>query len=205
MITGLYIPGDSLLHRCPAGVKLIALVLIGIGLIAIDNLFLLCALAVVVAASYSAFAGLGVAPVWQATRAVLVWLALIVLAQALLAGVEAAAETVVRLLILIWSAALVSYTSRLSDMAAVLERGLAAFKPLGVQPEKTAFMIALTLRLVPAIFAIARDVRDAQRARGVDASVVTAIVPALTRIMAHADAISDALTARGYERWDTAP
>ena len=202
MIAGLYIPGESVLHRCSAGAKLIALAVAGVGLVAIDSPALLCALAIVVAASYSAFAGLGLAPVWQATRALLVWLVLIALAQVWFADVTAAATTVLRLLILIWSAALVTYTTRLSDMAAVLERGLSVLRPLGVSPERSAFMIALTVRLIPALFGIAREVRDAQRARGLDGNVFTAVVPALTRVFAHADKVSDALTARGYDRWD---
>ncbi len=202
MITGLYIPGGSLLHRLPAGVKLTLLVVAGLGITLIDTVLTLSVTALAVVAAYPFAARLGWQPVWRATKAILIWLFFIAVAQALIADLTAAATTVLRLLILVWTASLVTYTTRLEDMMSVLERVLVWARPLGVSPQRSAFMIALTIRLIPALFDLAREVREAQRARGVEASVVTAVAPSLTRVLAHADTVSEALIARGYDRWD---
>ena len=63
-------------------------------------------------------------------------------------------------------------------------------------------MIALTIRLIPALSDVVQDVRDAQRARGIENSIIASVVPVLTRVFQQADAMSEALEARGYERWD---
>jgi biotin transport system permease protein len=201
MITGLYIPGTSLFHRAPAGLKVLVLLGAGIAVVLIDDLPTLCAVSMVVVAMYVGVARLGWRPVWTSAKAIMLWLVVIAVAQVLYADLEAAAATVLRLLILVWTASLVSYTTRLDDMTAVLESGLRWTQVFGVSPQRVAFMIALTLRLIPAVFELSRGVREAQRARGVDATIVTAVTPALTRVLAHADHVAEALSARGYDRW----
>jgi len=202
VITGLYIPGHSLLHRTPAGLKVSALLYAGIAIVLVGSIPVLSGAAALVIASYSALANLGVRTVWSATRGILIWLLFIALAQTWVVGVESAAVTMLRLLVLVWLASLITYTTRIDDMMAVLERGLTWAKPVGISPQRSAFLIALTIRLIPALFSIVREVQEGQRARGIESSAVSIVTPALTRVLAHADTVADALTARGFDRWD---
>lgn len=202
MITGLYIPGHSLLHRTPAGLKVWALLCAGIAIVLIDSIPVLIGVAALVIASYSALANLSVRTVWSATRGILIWLLFIALAQTWVVGVESAAVTMLRLLTLVWLASLITYTTRIDNMMAVLERGLTWAKPVGISPQRSAFLIALTIRLIPALFSIVREVQEGQRARGIELSAISIVSPALTRVLAHADTVADALTARGFDRWD---
>jgi biotin transport system permease protein len=203
MISGLYVPCDSALHKVSATSKLIALFGIGAGLVFIEDVSALMVLVGVLGLSFSVGAGLGFNRLWRATRPLLIWLVIIIAAQLWLADAATAATVSLRLLALVWTAALVTNTTRLSEMSDVLARGCAVLKPLGVSPDRIAFLIALTIRLIPAVFDIVRDVREAQRARGLERSFFALFVPVLTRVLRQAEALSEALVARGFERWES--
>ncbi len=70
---------------------------------------------------------------------------------------------------------------------------------MGVDPDRVGLVITLALRAVPVVVGIAEEVRDAQRARGLAASPRAFAVPLLVRSLRHADAVADALAARGLE------
>ena len=60
-------------------------------------------------------------------------------------------------------------------------------------------MIALGIRCVPVIAALAGEIRDAQQARGLTASPRAFAVPLIVRALRHADALGEALVARGAD------
>ena len=60
-------------------------------------------------------------------------------------------------------------------------------------------LVALGIRCVPVVIGLAEEVRDAQRARGLGASPRAFAVPLLVRSLRHADALGEALTARGAD------
>ncbi len=202
MIVGLYVPGESIIHRLSAGLKLIALFCIGIILIVLDGSMPLATLAMGVTFVFIFVAGLGLQHLWMATRPLLIWFALIALAQIWFADMQTAANVILRLLALVWTAAIVTYTTRLTDMSTVIARLCEPLRPLGVSPDRVAFLITLTIRLIPAVFETVRDVREAQRARGLERVYLAGFVPVLTRVLRQSDDLSDALVARGFERWD---
>ena len=79
---------------------------------------------------------------------------------------------------------------------------VAAARPLrrvGVDPERVGLMLALGIRSVPVVVGLAEEVRDAQRARGLTASPRAFAVPLIVRSLRHADALGDALVARGVD------
>ena len=119
-----------------------------------------------------------------------------------IADIQTAISVILRLTALVWTAALVTYTTRLTDMSDVIARLCVPLRPLGVSPHRVAFLMALTIRLIPAVFDTVREVRDAQRARGLERSYLAAFVPVMTRVLRQADVLSDALVARGFDRWD---
>lgn len=205
MIAGLYVPGDSLMHRLGAAVKLGGLFLIGVSLVVVDNIVVMGLAVVATALIFCVLAELGLTRLWITTRPLLVWLAFIAVAQLWFADAESAALIALRLILLVWIAALVTYTTRLIDMTQVISKLCGVLRPLGVNPERVAFLIALTIRLIPAVFDIIREVREVQKARGLERSFTAAFVPVLTRLLRQADDLSEVLVARGFEHWDDAP
>ena len=204
MIIGLYEPGNSFLHRMGAGKKVLALLITGIGLITVKSISVLLAIAALVALAYTGVGELGWKRLWRSTQPLLLWLFFIGMAHWISGHAEAAIGIMVRILILVWAASLVTHTTRLTDMSDCLVTFCKLLRPLGVAPQKVAFVIALTLRLVPAIGQVVGEVMEAQRARGLERHIFMVLVPALTRILKQADAMSEALIARGYDHWDEA-
>lgn len=202
MITGLYSAGDSVFHRTSAGLKLAGLAGLGAGLVVFGNTTILILLAALVAWCFVSIAELGGQRLWTSTKPLLIWLVFIIGAQLWLGSAESAVVVVVRLLTLVWAASLVTLTTTLSDMSDAIVRLVQPLERFGVSPARVAFLIALTIRMIPALFEIVREVREAQRARGLERSFIAAFVPVLTRVLKYASELSVTLTARGYERWD---
>jgi biotin transport system permease protein len=90
-------------------------------------------------------------------------------------------------------------TTRVVDLLEVLEWLLGPFRRLGVDPERVALVLALAIRAVPVVAGLAGQVRDAQRARGLTASPRAYAVPLVVRSLRHADALGEALVARGLD------
>ena len=201
MIAGLYLPGDGWIHGLSAPVKLGFMFFTGLTIVVISHVSVMVLLTISVGFIFSVVAGLGFKRLWLSTRPLLIWVLAILLAQLWLVSAEAAVLISLRLVTLVWVATLVTYTTRLSEMSDVLAAMCSVLRPLGVNPERIAFLIALTIRLIPSVFDIVRDVRDVQKARGLERSYAAMFVPVLTRLLREADALSDALVARGFERW----
>jgi biotin transport system permease protein len=78
-----------------------------------------------------------------------------------------------------------------------VERGLGPLRRIGLDPQRAALMLTVTLTTVPVLARLARDVRDAQRARGSRGSIRGFAVPFLVLASKHAFELGDALSARG--------
>lgn len=196
MTWGLYVAGTSWLHRLAAAAKLLAMFLAGILVLAIDDWV---ALAVLTFASLMLFALARLA--WRAVvdqlRLPLLFIAAIAVANGLLTSWSLGAVVGLRFTILVCLATLITLTTRVSDMLAAFERGLAPLRRLGVDPERVAFVLALTIRLIPVLASHVAVIREAQRARGLDRSIVALAVPLLIRGLRTADALTEAIEARG--------
>jgi biotin transport system permease protein len=196
-VIGLYHPGDSWLHRVPAGAKLVALAGL-VALVATINAPLpLLALGALVAALYGT-AGIP-ARLALAQLRPLLWFGVVLAAiQVLLAGWLRATLVVGSLLVAVAAAGLVTLTTRTTAMLDTLERALGPFRRFGVDPPRVALMLALAIRAVPVVSALAAEVRAAQRARG-GGDLRTFAVPFVVRTLRHADAVGEALAARGLD------
>jgi len=62
-----------------------------------------------------------------------------------------------------------------------------------------ALLISLSVRSISVIAGLAQEVRDAQRARGLGGSARAFAVPLLVRSLRHAEALGEALMARGLD------
>lgn len=200
-MTGLYVSGESPIHSMRAGLKFIALFALGFFLIMLDQNVVLATMAALVGLTFVSAAGLGAKRLWHATQPLLIWFVIIFIAQAWLADIGAAFSVILRILTLVLAAALVTHTTRLTEMSDVFATAFGFLRPLGFSMERIGFLCAMTIRLVPALFDTLRTVREAQKARGIERSYISTLVPVLIQVLKQADTMSDALVARGFDRW----
>ncbi|PFG35798.1 biotin transport system permease protein [Flavimobilis soli] len=200
-VLGLHVPGSSVVHRAPAGVKLAVLAVLGV-LLAVGRSALLAAVVLVAVLALAAAARVGVGVLLRQARAVLVMLVALAAVQAWSVGVEASLATSLGLAATVLAAALLTATTRadalLDMLTAVLCR--ASRLPLvgrRVRPESVALAVALMLRAVPAVAQVERETRDAARARGLERSPRARLVPTVVRTVAMAHRTGEALAARG--------
>jgi biotin transport system permease protein len=192
-----YIAGTSWLHRAPAAVKLIGLLVL---LAATLTLSSPLAVALAAFATVLLYATAGLTRAVPAQVRPMRWLVLGLLAlQALTAGLAAAVVVTGRLVVAVILAGLVTLTTRVVDLLDVFERVLRPMRRIGVDAERAALMLALAIRTVPVVAGLAGEVRDAQQARGVAASPRAFVVPFVVRSLRHADALGEALAARGLD------
>jgi biotin transport system permease protein len=197
MISGLYVHGTTPVHRAGAGLKLLLLVVFSTALFLVDSWPALAVATILLLALY-ALAGLQPRHAWRALRPVAVILALLFLVQLYLADVTLASYVVLRFAVLILAATLVTLTTKVSELVDGLMAGL-AYTPDWVPRDKIALAIAMTMRFIPRLRTQVREVRDAQRARGLDRSVVALLVPLVVRTLRDADDIARAIDARSVD------
>lgn len=198
----LYRPGSGPLHRMPAGPKLLLVVVAVLGVSLLPATWAGAAVAAIVPVLAYAAAGLGdgLLGMRELGRQLLAvrWVIVITVAgQLLFLGPEPAVANTARVASAIVLAALLVLTTRVADLLDALERGLRPLAVLRIDPARVALLLTVTLSTVPVLAGLARDVRDAQRARGARAGLRAFAVPFLVLAFKHADELGDALTARG--------
>lgn len=198
MTLGLYVPGDSPLHRAPAAAKLLALVVLGVGAFQLaSSAWMASGLALVVL--LGALAGVPPRTLLAHARPALVMLAVIFVAHALLTTWPQGLLVVLRFGLLILSATLVTLTTRVADMVGVVERACGPLRRVGVSPARVGLVLALAIRFVPVLAEKLREIREARWARGVDRPTVMVLVPLLIKTLRFADQTAEAIDARGFE------
>ena len=197
-LSGAYVPGTSLLHRMPAGVKLGLLAVACAALVLVRTPLTVGVAAGVVAGLY-ALSGVGARVAWAQIRPVR-WFVLVLLAvQLLITDVPTAVSLTARIVLAIALAGLVTLTTRMSALMTALERGLGPLRRVGVDPARVSLLMSLTIRSVPVVAGIAGRVRDAQRARGQERSIRAFAVPLVVGVLRYADTLGEALQARGLD------
>ncbi|NNU28045.1 energy-coupling factor transporter transmembrane component T family protein [Isoptericola sediminis] len=190
--------GGSPVHRLGAGPKLVALCLCSLALLGVHGP-LGAGVAVVGVVALHALARLGPRVLWAHVRP-LRWVVVCLLAvQWWLLGPVEAVVLSTRLVALVALAGLVTATTATQDVLDTLEHALRPGRRWGVDPERVALVLALTLRSVPVLADLAARVRDAQRARGREADVRAFAVPLVVGSLRRADALGEALRARGLD------
>ena len=200
----LYVPGDSVVHRLPAGAKLLCL------FAASALLFVFPGIAVH-AGELLAVAGLFHAArlPWRDTlhqlRPALVFLVPIFLFHVVVTDWVLGLQTVLRILVLLLLAVLVTLTTKLSEMIDVVERTVRPLRHVGINPAKVGMMLSLVIRFIPMMMREAREILEAQRARGLDRNAIALLIPLLIKTLKMAGDLSDAIEARGYDPETVAP
>ncbi len=193
---GIHQPGTTLVHRTPAGWKLIAMLVFGIGVVALSGPWpTLTAVGIVLA--ISAYARIRPRTLIRGLRPVFVLVAILAGFQWWQRGWPTAVEIAATTVALVIAATIVTATTPSDAMLDAISRGLRPFRRLGVNPEKVALSFSLMLGAIPRIFEIARETREAAKARGLERSVRAQLSPMAIRTVAHAHAMGEALAARG--------
>lgn len=190
---GLYHPGTSVLHRCPAGPKLLGLLIC----LLLTMRYPLYALVPTVA--LYALARIPWRLAWAQIRPLWAIVLMTAVFQVLTADPLVAARIVAGLAISVALAGLVTLTTKVSVMLDVFATVVRPLRHIGIEPDRVALLLALTIRCVPLLVDIVRSVREAQIARGARRNPLALAVPVIIRALRSADALGEALTARGLD------
>ena len=192
----LYRPGSSILHRLSAGTKLIWLAVFAIALSVYPHDGWSIGLTLVIVIALYVVAALPAAVLWREIWR-LRWIVVVLGAGlAVFVSPVVAVVSTGRVVALILLAALLTLTTRMADILAVLQSLLRPLRRQGIDVDAAAMAISLTIAMIPVVASFADRLRDAQRARGVRLGV-RAVVPLLVLTLRHADDVGDALAARG--------
>jgi biotin transport system permease protein len=195
----MYRPGTSWLHRLPAGAKLLGLFALGLALALVPGRFgwLAGTTALLLVVAVAASARLDLPTTVRALRGVL----LVALAAAAYqwwrSGWEQALGVLTTLGALLLAGLVVTMTTPMEAIVDVVVRGSRPLARLGVKPEWVGLAVALTLRGIPALLAVAVEARDAARARGEERNPRAVLVPTVLRAVGRARRTGEALAARG--------
>jgi len=195
VIDTFYIAGNSFLHRLPAAAKLVFIAMLGTAVFLCRDLYYVGAALVGIIALY------GVAHVppgmmFRQLKFSLILLAIIFSVQWLVADWQTGLLIILRFAVLILAASLVTLTTRTSDMVEALERILQPLRHFGLDVAKVSLCLSLTIRFIPEVARITQQVREAQRARGLEHSILAVAMPVIIRLLRMADEIAEAIEAR---------
>lgn len=190
-------PFETALHRLPAGAKLALLAALTLGLMALTDLRLIALASAATALLYLAqgrtFAAYGtrmLRPLWPFLVVLAVW-------HGVTGELARGAAIGLRLLSAVALANLVTMTTRLDDLIAVLERLAQPLARLGLKPRVLALALALAIRFTPVLLDKTRVLMQAWRARSPRRPGWRVVLPVLLIALDDADHVSDALRARG--------
>lgn len=193
----LYVPGNSPLHRLPAGAKLVILLIFVITSAILSSrpwhalVWLLFPLAGYVIARI---------PLKIALSQILTPLPIVLFFSAFTwwqRGLPAAITLALTFISAIAAAALFTLTTTIEELLNALERWLRPLSRFGVNADMVALAISLTIRLIPLIAMSAVQVLQARKARGADHSLLAFGIPFLISAIRRSQAVGDALVARG--------
>lgn len=194
---GLYSPGRSLIHRAPTLLKLLVL---AVGVVVVGLLQQPWQLGIAALVVLSLFVIARIPPRAAAAQiAPILWMLLIAVPiQGLLAGWLVAGLMAGRLITAVALAALFTLTT---TVTAVLEAFQRMLRPFGrwIDADRVGLLVALTIRCIPLVAQIVTEVLEARRARGTRGSVMALAVPVVVRSLYAADALGEALVARGLD------
>lgn len=193
----LHRPGRGLWHRLPAGPKAAMLMVIVLGVCLLPVSRGSTAITAAVCVACYAMPGVGLRELLRQLSLARWILGVTAAGQLLFLGPEDAVANTVRVAAAVVLSGLLALTTPVSTLLDALERALRPLALLRLDPRRAALVLALTLSTLPVLAGLAREVREAQRARGGGQSLRHFAMPFLVLALKHADALGDALTARG--------
>lgn len=195
-MAGLHQPGDTILHRLPVGAKVAGLALLSLSIVLVRDVRSAPAF-LAVTLVLAAMARVPLRSLWRAARGVLLIAVVAGLFQWWWYGGAKAVETFVDLLSLSLAAVSLTATTSVNEMVDALGRWARPLRVVGLDPDRVALAVALTIGALPGTLAIAHETRDAARARGLERNPRAYLSPFVIRVVARAHESGDALHARG--------
>ncbi len=198
-VLGVYQPGSSLLHRLPAGVKLVAL---GIAIIVISvTVRSVQALgwATLPVAAVFALAGIGPVTAARQLRPMLWILVFIFVFQWIFTDWQRALVVCGVLALSVALAAVVTLTTTITAMLDTIVAALNPLRRFGVPVDHIAIALALTIRCIPLMVEIVGQVDEARKARGLRPGPRILVAPVVIAALRTAEGFADTLTARGLD------
>lgn len=192
----LYQPGQSVVHRLAAGVKLGALAVLALIVSLAPQTALSIGVSLLLTGGLYLLAGVGLRvlgrELWRMRWVVLVLgAALFVFVGPLTAWLNTG-----RVVTIVLLASLLTLTTPMDELLGVVRRLLVPLRRVGVDADAVSLTVALTITMIPVVAGYAAQVGEAQRARGVRLGP-RGVVPLMVRTLRHADEVGDALAARG--------
>lgn len=194
---GVYVPGSTVAHRMPVGVKYLLLLAVGVlpFMLRLWWFSVLClAVSVVIAllvARLPARLALRIGlPLWIMNGLILCY-------HVVLGDWRRGVIYVASLMACLYMSRVLTCTTSpdaLMDAIAAFARIL---KPFGASPEKFALSVTLMWASIPYLLGAVLSVRQAARARGLERSSWRFVTPVMIGVVGHALEVGDALRARG--------
>ncbi len=194
---GVFHPGDSLVHRAPALLKLGLLAAL-VTAIALQHSVLVLGGACALVAGIVALARVPLRLLWRQLVPLLWLLAIAVPVQLLLAGWELAVTVALRLLLAVVLAGVYSLTTPVTETLDAAQTLLRPFRRW-IDADRVGLALALAIRAIPLLGEIVAEVLDARRARGAAGAIRAGAVPVIVRALRTADHLGEALVARGLD------
>ncbi|WP_020106532.1 energy-coupling factor transporter transmembrane protein EcfT [Nocardia sp. 348MFTsu5.1] len=196
---GVYQPGNSPIHRLPAGFKLVALAVVVIAMTALIDTPERLPVGIIGVVAVFVLARLPIRVVLASLRP-LFWVVLMIFGfQVIFASWERALVVCGVMILSVALAVAVSLTTRTMDMLAALTRMFTPLQRFGFRPDRMALVLALAIRAIPLVVELVTQVDEARRARGLKFMPHRLAVPVVLGSLHIADHFADALSARGLD------
>ena len=185
----LYRPGKSLIHRLPAGWKLLGLFLLIAAVSFVEkNLYGSALLAITVFVLYL-MSGLRTVDLLKQIWSMKLLVLIVLIPQLVFSGFERGSYNSVAVLSGVLLAALVSLTTKTSDIVSLLKRI--------TKSQSFALLIALSINSIALVIGFSKNISEAALARGIKPNPVRQIVTLFVVSLRYADDYAEALAARG--------
>ncbi len=185
------------LHHWPAGLKMAVMAAAMVAFLPVTEPVVIGALVAATAALYASLGTPALRRGLRLLRPLLLVLAVIMAWHLIIGAPRQGAVICLRILGLVALANLVTLTTRLDDMTAVLERLLSPFRRLGLNTAAVSLALALVIRCVPVLTQKGNALMEAWRARSPRRTGFQIAVPLVLVALDDADHLAEALRARG--------
>ncbi|MDP5225807.1 MULTISPECIES: energy-coupling factor transporter transmembrane component T [Arthrobacter] len=193
---GEYLPGHSWLHRTPLGLKAGFLAVLGLGTFWLSSWAASLAVLGLVVALFASIAP-GWRRTWRLFAAPAPLLLVVLVFQSWQLGPGRGISIAANITSCLVAAAILTLTTPVQTLLDGVVRLASPLRRFGLDPERLALLIAITLRSIPYLLGTFSSVREAARARGLERSPRARVLPVLIASVAYAQRTGDALTARG--------
>ncbi|WP_407965658.1 energy-coupling factor transporter transmembrane component T family protein [Bartonella sp. C271] len=193
-----YISQDTFIHRLRPGVKLSLLILCGTTIFMVSSISTFLFFLLFISLLYR-IAKIPFNKIIKQFKSIWLFLIFIFIFQAIFDNWLTGLSIILRLIILISLASLISFTTKVSDIITSIEVGFRFFSFLGINSSKLSIALSMAIRFIPVINEKFNEICEAQRARGLNINIIALAIPLTIRTIRIASEVAEALDARSYD------